>query len=122
MLMVEIYDEFEGGKTQRMTLNQFQNAFNNDDINSAVCRIQFVDMNREEMYFQELKTIFENESIHKLNDADEIISKLKRYNNLILEKSYWTNAVNVEIGNIWTPIFLREDGCELCEEWEKCND
>ena len=122
MLMVEIYDEFEGGKTQRMTLNQFQNAFNDDEINSAICRIQFVDMSREEMYFQELKTIFENESIHKLNDADEIISKLKRYNNLILEKSYWTNAVNVEIGNIWTPIFLREDGCELCEEWEKNND
>ena len=92
-----------------------------DDIDSSVCRIQFVE-NNEEKYFQELKKIFENESIHKLNDADEIISKLKRYNNLKLGKSYWTNTVYVEIGNIWTPIYLKKDGCELCEEWEKNND
>lgn len=76
----------------------------------------------EQSYFDELKFIFENESIHKLNDADEIISKLNKYSILTVQKSYWTNAVNVEIGNIWTPIYLREDGCELCEEWEKNND
>ena len=69
-----------------------------------------------------LKFIFENESIHKLNDADEIVSKLNKYSILTVRKSQWVNAVVVEIGNIWTPIYLREDGCELCEEWEKNND
>ena len=119
-MMVEVYD-FRKEKSQRMTLDQFQLAFNIDDIDSSVCRIQFVEPNEEE-YFQELKTIFENESIHKLNDADAIISVLKRYNNLTYGKSYWTNAVHVEIGNIWTSIFIKKDGCELCEEWEKNND